>query len=95
MGIGEIIVILVIALIVIPPEKLPDVMRATGKVLRELRLASNLVVHELSSAIEEPRADRPNAGAAVAPERAAAASANPAPPHADDAGAADPATPQS
>ena len=40
-----------IALIVIPPDDLPVVMRAVGKVLRELRLASNTVMRELSSAI--------------------------------------------
>lgn len=59
MGIVELIVILVVALIVIPPENLPDVMRAVGKVLRELRLASNMVVRELSGALDEPPANRP------------------------------------
>ncbi len=54
MGIVEIIVILVVALIVIPPENLPDVMRATGKVLRELRLASNMVMRELGGALDQP-----------------------------------------
>jgi Sec-independent protein translocase protein TatA len=52
LGIVEIIVILAVALIVIPPEHLPDVMRATGKVLRELRLASNMVVRELGGALD-------------------------------------------
>jgi Sec-independent protein translocase protein TatA len=54
LGIVEIIVILAVALIVIPPENLPDVMRATGKVLRELRLASNMVVRELGGALDQP-----------------------------------------
>ncbi len=54
MGIVEIIVILAVALIVIPPENLPDVMRATGKVLRELRLASNMVMRELGGALDQP-----------------------------------------
>lgn len=58
MGIVEIIVILAVALIVIPPENLPDVMRATGKVLRELRLASNMVMRELGGALDQP-ADGP------------------------------------
>jgi Sec-independent protein translocase protein TatA len=53
LGIVEIIVILVVALIVIPPENLPDVMRATGKVLRELRLASNMVMRELGGALDQ------------------------------------------
>lgn len=46
--------ILVVALIVIPPENLPDVMRAAGKILRELRLASNMVVRELGGALDQP-----------------------------------------
>jgi Sec-independent protein translocase protein TatA len=59
LGIVEIIVILAVALIVIPPENLPDVMRATGKILRELRLASNMVVRELGGALDQPPADQP------------------------------------
>lgn len=51
MGIFEIILFLVVALIVIPPDDLPQVMRAVGKVMRELRLASNTVMREISSAI--------------------------------------------
>jgi Sec-independent protein translocase protein TatA len=43
-----------VAVIVIPPEKLPEAMRTAGKVLRELRLASNTVVRELASAIDDP-----------------------------------------
>ena len=59
MGIVEIIVILAVALIVIPPENLPDVMRATGKVLRELRLASNMVMRELGGALDQQPENRP------------------------------------
>lgn len=55
MGIFEILLLLAIALIVIPPDDLPQVLRAAGKVMRELRLASNTVMRELSSAIgDEP-----------------------------------------
>lgn len=53
MGIFEILLLLAIALIVIPPDDLPQVLRAAGKVMRELRLASNTVMRELSSAIGE------------------------------------------
>jgi hypothetical protein len=53
LGIFEIILFLVIALIVIPPDDLPQVMRAVGKVMRELRLASNTVMREISGAIGE------------------------------------------
>ena len=53
MDLFEIVIILAIALIVIGPERLPEVLRAVGKILRELRLASNTVLHELTDALEE------------------------------------------
>jgi len=55
----EIVLILAIALIVVGPERLPEVMRTVGKVLRELRLASNTVLHELTDVLDEPRASIP------------------------------------
>jgi Sec-independent protein translocase protein TatA len=58
LSIVEIIVILVVALIVIPPENLPDVMRAAGKILRELRLASNMVMRELGGALDQQASER-------------------------------------
>lgn len=75
MGIFEIILFLVIALIVIPPDDLPQVMRAAGKVMRELRLASNTVMREISSAIDydppfnllPPRFDDPSLSAPPVP----------------------------
>ena len=54
MSIVEILLLLIVALIVIPPDRLPEVMRAAGKILRELRLASNTIVRELSGVIEDP-----------------------------------------
>ena len=56
LGIFEILLFLIIALIVIPPDDLPLVMRTAGKLMRELRLASNTVMREISSAIgdEQP-----------------------------------------
>jgi Sec-independent protein translocase protein TatA len=54
LSIVEIFLVLIVALIVIPPDRLPEVMRVVGRVLRELRLASNTIVRELSGAIDEP-----------------------------------------
>ena len=54
MSIVEILLLLVVALIVIPPDQLPEVMRTVGKILRELRLASNTVLRELSGTAEDP-----------------------------------------
>lgn len=68
MGIVEILLFLVIALILIPPDDLPQVLRTVGKVMRELRLASNTVMREISGAIGDdspfnilpPRFDDPH-----------------------------------
>jgi Tat protein translocase TatB subunit len=49
----EILLILVLALIVLGPERLPEVLKITGKVLRELRLASNTVMRELTEVMDE------------------------------------------
>ncbi|MGB8412868.1 MAG: twin-arginine translocase TatA/TatE family subunit [Candidatus Binatus sp.] len=59
MDLFEIVLILAIALIVVGPERLPEVMRTVGKVLRELRLASNTVLHELTEVLDEPPAKVP------------------------------------
>ena len=63
MDLFEIVIILAIALIVVGPERLPEVMRTAGKILRELRLASNSVLHELTDVLDEPppRASTPTA----------------------------------
>lgn len=47
--------LLALALIVVGPERLPEVLQMVGKVLRELRLASNTVMRELTEVAEEPR----------------------------------------
>jgi Sec-independent protein translocase protein TatA len=69
LSIVEILLFLIVALIVIPPERLPEVMRAAGKILRELRLASNTIVRELSGAIEDPAdiADHPHTNPLTTP----------------------------
>jgi sec-independent protein translocase protein TatA len=54
----EIAIVLAIALIVLGPERLPEVLRTVGKILRELRAASNTVMRELTDVLEDPpRAD--------------------------------------
>jgi Tat protein translocase TatB subunit len=56
LDIVKILVVLAIALVVIGPERLPEVLRTVGKILRELRAASNEVMRELTDALEdEPR----------------------------------------
>ena len=69
MSVVEILLLLMVALIVIPPDRLPEVMRAAGKILRELRLASNTIVRELSGAIDDSHyiSGRPHDNPAITP----------------------------
>jgi sec-independent protein translocase protein TatB len=52
-GTGEVLVILLIALIVLGPEKLPDTARKVGNVVGELRRMSSGFQNEMRSAMEE------------------------------------------
>jgi len=49
-GIPELLVILVVALIVLGPQRLPEVARALGKALAEFRRATGDLSEELSNA---------------------------------------------
>jgi sec-independent protein translocase protein TatB len=51
---GEVIIILVIALVVLGPEKLPDVLRKVGRVYGEVRRMANGFQQELRSTLDEP-----------------------------------------
>ena len=53
-GGGELIVILVIALLVLGPETLPDAVRRAGRIYGELRRMSSGFQAELRDAIDEP-----------------------------------------
>jgi Sec-independent protein translocase protein TatA len=55
LNIFEIVLLLAVALMVVGPDRLPEVLQTVGKVLRELRSASNTVLRELSEVAEEPR----------------------------------------
>lgn len=52
-GTGELLVILLIALIVLGPEKLPDAARKMGNIVGELRRMSGGFQEEMRSAMEE------------------------------------------
>jgi sec-independent protein translocase protein TatB len=54
LGGGEILVILVLALIVLGPEKLPDAMRKFGNIYGELRRMSDGFQSELKDAFQDP-----------------------------------------
>lgn len=53
LGMPELILILVIALVVFGPRKLPEVGKSLGKTLNEFRRASLSNISEVSSATEE------------------------------------------
>jgi Sec-independent protein translocase protein TatA len=55
LNIFEILLLLALALIVVGPERLPEVLQMVGKVMRELRLASNTIMRELTEVADEPR----------------------------------------
>ena len=49
LGFGELIVILIVALLLFGPEKLPEVARTMGKAVAELRRAMDEFRHEVST----------------------------------------------
>jgi TatA/E family protein of Tat protein translocase len=87
LGMPELIIILVIALIIFGPRKLPELGRSLGKSIGEFRKASN----ELKSTLEEEirLEEQKEQRAKVEAEQASAISAadvTPAPPLGNDAG---------
>ena len=53
-GAGEVLVILLLALIILGPDKLPDAARKVGNVMGELRRMSQGFQNEIKSALDEP-----------------------------------------
>ena len=51
---SEIIVILLLALVVLGPEKLPDAVRRAGRTYAELKRMGNSFQAEVKSALDEP-----------------------------------------
>lgn len=53
-GFGEILIILVLALIIFGPRRLPEMGRSVGRSLRELRRATSDIRTEIESDLDEP-----------------------------------------
>ncbi|MGO9062603.1 MAG: Sec-independent protein translocase protein TatB [Candidatus Binataceae bacterium] len=53
MGLFEIIIILAVALIVLGPERMPEVVRMAMQVIREVRTAANEAMREITEAMEQ------------------------------------------
>ncbi len=58
MGISEILLIMAIALILFGPEELPDIARKIGKVVFEIRKATNELTKEFQSSIDTPNLNK-------------------------------------
>jgi len=58
-GFPELLVILVVALLVFGPAKLPELARSLGRGLAEFRRASTDLRQSLNEAVEEPRIQPP------------------------------------
>ncbi|MES2216841.1 MAG: twin-arginine translocase TatA/TatE family subunit [Pseudomonadota bacterium] len=54
--VSEVVMVLLVAVLVIKPEKLPDAAYSLGKWLRWLRQTSDKIKHEISSPLEMPTA---------------------------------------
>jgi sec-independent protein translocase protein TatB len=52
---GELVLILVMALLVLGPERLPDAARKLGKAMAQLRDLSNSFQREIKDALEDPK----------------------------------------
>jgi TatA/E family protein of Tat protein translocase len=59
-GVQEIVVILVIALLVFGPKRLPELARSLGRGLNEFRRASTDLRRTLTDTMEEPTIDPPS-----------------------------------
>jgi Tat protein translocase TatB subunit len=55
-GMTELMVVLVVALLVLGPKRLPEIARSLGRGMAEFRRASNELRSSLSASLEEERA---------------------------------------
>jgi len=70
-GLPELMVILVVALLVFGPTKLPELARSLGRGLAEFRRASSDLRQSFTEATEEPQIDTPKPKPPSAPVEAA------------------------
>ncbi|MCP4003002.1 MAG: twin-arginine translocase TatA/TatE family subunit [bacterium] len=66
-GMPELLMILVVALLVLGPKRLPEIARSLGRGMSEFRRASNELRSTLSEPLEKPADSRPEPAPAPAP----------------------------
>ncbi len=95
-GFPELILILIVALLVVGPSRLPQVARSIGKALGEFRRMTDDVKETIENELihEDEKADEPDAPAGEPPDNSYAPAHEPLPPHGTDAAAHEPAPPQ-
>ncbi len=60
MGAGEIILILIVALIIWGPRKLPEIARTLGRAVRVLKKTTSDLTSEITKEIDQEEKDRPS-----------------------------------
>lgn len=70
LGTGEVLLILVVALVVLGPDKLPGAARQAGRWIAELRRLSSGFQSELRDALQEPVDFTPRPAASARPDSA-------------------------
>lgn len=76
-GTAELLVILLVALLVLGPKKLPDAARQVGRALGELRRLSSGFQAEMRDALREPIEGTPASGSPTTPAKAGGALSSP------------------
>ncbi len=71
-GMPELLMILVVALLVLGPKRLPEIARSLGRGMSEFRRASNELRSTLSEPLDEPADSRPEPASASASASASA-----------------------
>lgn len=70
-GMPELLVILIVALLVLGPKRLPEIARSLGKGMAEFRRASTEFQRTLTASLEEPPPAAPPRTPAPPPEKVA------------------------
>jgi sec-independent protein translocase protein TatA len=68
-GTGELLLILIVALLVVGPKKLPEIMRGMGGALRAFQAESHRAAEQFKAGFEQAEARAPGPGVMDAPDQ--------------------------